>query len=159
MSTTACEEWFERREFADWPTFDDFVIHSRKMRFIKINDNNYKLSECSCTTWFKYDYKCKHSIDLCSRLGLFNYEDRVRNLPIGVNRRRGNPGKTKSALTFQPNEIAETILSGSESEHNATTSKSKKKGAKSKKDTKDSSSDSDESDFDIFATATTATTS
>jgi hypothetical protein len=92
-------------------------------------------------------------------LGLFNYEDRVRNLPIGVNRRRGNPGKTKSALTFQPNEIAETILSGSESEHNATTSKSKKKGAKSKKDTKDSSSDSDESDFDIFATATTATTS
>ena len=51
MSTTACEEWFVRREFADWPTFDDFVIHSRKMRFIKINDNNYKLSECSCTTW------------------------------------------------------------------------------------------------------------
>jgi hypothetical protein len=25
MSTSACEEWFERREFADWPTFDDFV--------------------------------------------------------------------------------------------------------------------------------------
>jgi hypothetical protein len=33
--------WFERREFADWPTFDDFVKHSRKMRFIKVNEENY----------------------------------------------------------------------------------------------------------------------
>jgi hypothetical protein len=36
MSTAPCEEWFERREFADWPTFDDFVIHSGQMRFIKV---------------------------------------------------------------------------------------------------------------------------
>jgi hypothetical protein len=145
MSTAVCEEWFERREFADWPTFDDFVKHSRKMRFIKVNEENYKMSECSCTRWFKY-YKCKHSIDLCSRLGLFNYEERVLNVPIGANRRRGAPGKGKSALVFQPNEIVETIFSDSESEQNS--KKSNKKGRKSKIDV---SSDSEESDFDIFA--------
>jgi hypothetical protein len=147
MSTSACEEWFERREFADWPTFDDFVKHSRQMRFIKVNEENYKMSECSCTRWFKY-YKCKHSIDLCSRLGLLHYEDRVRNLPVGANRRRGNPGKGKSALEFQPSEIVESVFSGSESEQ--TSKKSTKKGPKSKKDT-EISSDSEESDFDIFA--------
>ena len=147
MSTAACEEWFERREFADWPTFDDFIKHSRTMRFLKVNEDHYKMSECSCSTWFKY-YKCKHSIDLCSRLELFNYEERVRNVPIGANRRRGAPGKGKSALVFQPSEMVDTIFSDSDSEQRS--KKSNKKGPKSKKDN-DTSSDSEDSDFDIFA--------
>ena len=45
-----------------------------------------------------------------------HYEDRVRNLPVGANRRRGNPGKGKSALEFQPSEIVESVFSGSESD-------------------------------------------
>jgi hypothetical protein len=84
----------------------------------------------------------------CSRLGLLHYEDRVRNLPVVANRRRGNPGKGKSALEYQPSEIVESVFSGSESEQ--TSKKSTKKGPKSKKDT-EISSDSEESDFDIFA--------
>ena len=149
LSTTDCEEWFEKREFADWSSFDDFVVHSRKMRFVKVNEKNYKMSKCSCSTWYKY-YKCKHSIDLCSRLNLFSYESRVRNVPIGANRRRGKPGKTKGALVLQPSEIVETIFSGSESEQEQATAKNKR-GAKSKKDKNESNSDSEESDFDIFA--------
>ena len=77
------------------------------------------MSECSCSTWFKY-YKCKHSIDFCSRLELFNYEARVRNVPIGANRRRGAPGK--SALVFQPSEMVDTTTS-KETATKATTSK------------------------------------
>ena len=74
LSSAECNEWFEIREFSKWPDFDSFIKHSKKIRFVKLNNKNYKMSECSCSTWCKY-YKCKHSIDLCSRLGLFNYED------------------------------------------------------------------------------------
>ena len=162
LSTAECADWFERREMADWSSFDNFVKHSRKLRFIEINDDNYKLSICSCKTWCKY-YKCKHLIDLCSRLGHIYYDAKVKNVPIGANRRRGNPGKTKTALVFQPCEVAETIFSASESsseevssETKATTSKNimKKRGPKPKKAM---SSESEESDFDILASAVTKT--
>ena len=139
---------------ADWLTFDDFVKRSRRLRFIEINIDNYKLSICSCKTWCKY-YKCKHLIDLCSRLGYITYDDRVRNVPIGANHRRGNPGKTKVALVFQPNDEVETIFSASESESDdpvltSTAKKPTKRGPKPK----EVSSGSDEEDFDIFATDT-----
>ena len=48
LSSAECLEWFERRDFADWSTFDDFVNHSRKLHFIQINKANFKLSQCIC---------------------------------------------------------------------------------------------------------------
>lgn len=147
LSSADCAAWFEKRDFADWPDYDSFIKHARKMRVVKLNKENYKLSECSCPTWCKY-YKCKHMIDLCSRLGLLNYDSRVRSIPIGANRRRGAPSKTKGALVFQPNEeCVQTVYSASDSE-SETQTVSKKKGPKSKK-TKDSS-DSEDSNFDLF---------
>ena len=115
LTAAQCIDWFEQRDFKDWPSFDDFIKHTKQLRFIKINKDNYKMSECSCSTWCKY-YKCKHMIDLCSRLGLITYEDRHKSIPIGANRRRGNPGKTKGSLMHQPSELAQTIFSASDSE-------------------------------------------
>ena len=36
----ACEEFFEKREFTDWSSFDDFIKHFRRIRFVKINTSN-----------------------------------------------------------------------------------------------------------------------
>ena len=156
LSTADCASWFEKRDFGDWPDYDSFIQHSRKMRVVKVNKENYKMSECSCPTWCKY-YKCKHMIDLCSRLGLFNYDARVKSIPIGANRRRGNPGKTKGAFIFQPSdEVNQAVYSASDSE-NELKEAPKKKGAKPKK--AEHSSESEDSDYDLFETTPKATTS
>ena len=96
-------------------------------------------------------------IDLCSRLGLFNYDARVKSIPIGANRRRGNPGKTKGAFIFQPSdEVNQAVYSASDSE-NELKEAPKKKGAKPKK--AEHSSESEDSDYDLFETTPKATTS
>ena len=81
--------------------FDEFIEHSRKIRVVKFNEDNFKLSTCSCWHWCK-DYKCKHLIDLCSRMDYLIYDSKVRSVPLGANRRRGRPAKTKGALEYQP---------------------------------------------------------
>jgi hypothetical protein len=35
LSTSECASWFEKREFSDWATYDEFISHSRKLRFGK----------------------------------------------------------------------------------------------------------------------------
>ena len=94
-------------------------------------------------------------IDLCSRLGLSNYDARVKSIPIGANRRRGNPGKTKGAFIFQPSdEVNQAVYSASDSE-NELKEAPKKKGAKPKK--AEHSSESEDSDYDLFDTTPKAT--
>jgi hypothetical protein len=146
-----CEDFFEKREFSDWSSFDEFIKHSRRIRFVKINTENFKLSTCSCWYWCKY-YKCKHMIDLCSRLGHITYDSKVRQIPIGQNRRRGRPKDTVSALEIQPSEEQGVFSADSESDLDESQEITKKKGRKKKVTTKDSdeSDESNESDFDIF---------
>ena len=152
LTIAACEEFFERREYSDWSSFDDFIKHSRRIRFVKINTSNYKLSTCSCWYWCKY-YKCKHMIDLCSRLGFITYDSKVRQIPVGRNRQRGRPKNTARALEIQPSEEQGVFSADSESGVDESNDASKKKRGRKKKASKKESDDSDESnesDFDIF---------
>ena len=121
--------FFEKREFSDWSSYDDFISHSRQLRFIEINTINYKLSKCSCWYWSKY-YKCKHMLDLCLRLSYFEYESKARQVPIGANRRRGRPGKTKGALEYQPADEQGIFSGDSESENKKDNLEKCKKGRK-----------------------------
>jgi hypothetical protein len=119
------------------------------MRFIKINTDNFKLSTCSCWHWCK-NYKCKHLIDLCSRLDYITYDSKVQSIPIGRNRVRGRPSSTKGALEYQPCEEQGVFSADSDNENEQQEKSIKKKGRKKKKKQEDTTDESEESDFDIF---------
>ena len=48
-------------------------MNVRKIRYVSINHENWKISTCSCWWWLK-NYKCKHMIAICQRLGRFEWE-------------------------------------------------------------------------------------
>ena len=78
-----------------------------------------------------YNYKCKHVIDLCKRLNYIEYDSKVRVVPVGGNRRRGRPKKTKGAFEFRPSDEHQCIFSHSESESEECSSKKPKERKKS----------------------------
>ena len=124
LSSADCHRFFEEREFAEWSTLDEYVTFSNSVLFVKINELNFKLSVCSCHWSCKY-YKCKHLIDLVKRLNYLSYDSKVQSVPIGQNRRRGRPGKTKGALEYQPTD-EQFIFSECDSEKDLDLPKPKK---------------------------------
>jgi hypothetical protein len=108
-----------------------------------------KLSTCSCWHWCK-NYKCKHLIDLCSRLDYITYDSKVRSLLLGRNRRRGVPSSATGALEYQPCEEQGVFSADSDKENEQEENIIKKKGRKKKKKQEETSDESEESDFDIF---------
>ena len=45
---------------------------------------------------------------ICERLGLLNFADIARSIPIGVNRRRGAPEKLSSSRRYKPSDLVES---------------------------------------------------
>ena len=69
-------------------------------------------------------------MDLCAKMDYFGYDSKVKAIPIGANRRRGRPSKTKGALEYQDSD--QDIFPGvsdidSEPEHVKAKSKGRKK--------------------------------
>ncbi len=90
LCTSECMEHFEKISQPDWNTYDEFLEHAfHEIRYVEINEENWKLSKCSCYYWCKY-YRCKHMIAICERANKFNFPPEAKLIPIGENRKRGN---------------------------------------------------------------------
>jgi len=86
-----CKSYFEKK---DWQSFDDFIHESNSFRFVKFNDSEWKLSECSCPDWDK-NFVCKHVIDVAYNLGLCKFPG--LDLNIEANTKRGRRKKAQMA--------------------------------------------------------------
>ena len=90
-------------------------------------------------------------IGICAKLNLLEFEDKIKIIPVGANRRRGAPGKNARALIHQSNDIQEEdecLYSGSGSDSELLITKVNKR--KKKQQPEKNSDDSEVSDFDIF---------
>ena len=66
------------------------------MHIIKINEQAWELSECTCSKWLK-NYKCNHTIAIAARLGLLNFDAIAMSMPLDKKRSRGRiPNRTKA---------------------------------------------------------------
>ena len=81
------------------PSISKIIIFksTNEIREILFDDTNWKLSKCSCCYWLK-NYMCSHIIILAVTLKLVEFPQASMQIPIGQNRKRGRPNKTKKAL-------------------------------------------------------------
>ena len=70
------------------------------MSQILFDDTNWKLNRCSCCYWLK-NYICSHIIILAVTLKIVEFPQASMQIPIGQNRKRGRPDKTKKVLVRQ----------------------------------------------------------
>ncbi|RNA08032.1 hypothetical protein BpHYR1_021337, partial [Brachionus plicatilis] len=70
---------------------------------IKMNNNNWKNSTCTCVDWLKNN-KCSHTIAVVYRLNLVNFNDVFMDLSISNKKKKGAPQKAKS-LQHQPSDL------------------------------------------------------
>jgi len=77
-----------------------FLLYLKQFRYVTVNEQNWKLSVCSCWYWCKY-YKCKHMISTCYRLNLCNLPQEAKQIQIGHNRKRGAQEKLPRDYTIK----------------------------------------------------------
>jgi hypothetical protein len=80
-----------------------------EIRLIDINENNWKLSKCTCW-WFSNHNICKHFIGISKSLGKCDFPPKSLQIPIGQKRKQGRPKENTPALIFQPIEIQSNIF-------------------------------------------------
>ncbi|RMZ99696.1 hypothetical protein BpHYR1_008019 [Brachionus plicatilis] len=98
-----------------WQNFNEFIFWANEIRCVKINQEEWELSECSCEAWLKH-LVCKHVIGVSFHLGL-NKLPGV-DLSIEGNAKRGRKKIANRAL--QRNSIGplNTALANNENNHN-----------------------------------------
>jgi hypothetical protein len=106
LSKEQVKQHFSILNSLDFDNFDKFIIMVHSIWVVKVCQANWKLSTCTCPTYMK-DYKCKHMIAICVRLGLVEYPATAMTLPLQQKRKRGRPQATRGALTRQPCEVQE----------------------------------------------------
>ncbi|RNA39870.1 hypothetical protein BpHYR1_010387 [Brachionus plicatilis] len=55
----------------EWDNFQQFLETIQELRIVQLNQDNWKLSTCTCPSWFKH-YICKHIIGIAYRERLFD---------------------------------------------------------------------------------------
>ncbi len=80
--------------------FDTFYKFINKIRTIKVNEENQKLSKCNCCYWLK-NYVCIHVIIIAVYFKKDIFPDQSKNIQIPHNTKRGRKPKTKKALNKQ----------------------------------------------------------
>lgn len=88
----------------NWPDFDSFKqksfnFHDTTFNYPTLREN-WLQSECDCGDYFK-QFTCAHIIGIAIRLKCVQPPVEAKTVPIGEKRKRGRPGKAKSALTRQ----------------------------------------------------------
>jgi len=73
---------------------------------VELNENDWKLSRCSCDDWLKY-LKCAHIIAINQRLGNCTIPNSACIIPLSSNRKRGRPAGNQRALQKQPTDLAD----------------------------------------------------
>ena len=92
------------RKKSDWASYKDFLSFiSKTFHVIRYNQNNWKMSMCSCWYWCK-NYKCKHVTAVAYRaknsnkLNNFNWSIEHKTVQLGQKRKPGRPTLMKKAL-------------------------------------------------------------
>ena len=94
------KDYIDKVSQNEWESFSDLFEKINEIREILFDDTNWKLSKCSCCYWLK-NYMCSHIIILAVTLKLVEFPQASMQIPIGQNRKRGRPNKTKKALVRQ----------------------------------------------------------
>ena len=79
-------------------SFDVFYEFTNKIRTIKINEDNWKLS--NCCYWLK-NYIFNHVIIIAVDLEKCLFPDKAKDIPIPKNKKRGRKTKTTKARNHQ----------------------------------------------------------
>jgi hypothetical protein len=102
LTTNEIKEHYTRLNsiYSEWSSYDKYVKDVRKIKYVQINDTNWKLSQCFCYNWSK-NYICKHVIGLSELLNYCEFSEHAKQIQIGNKRSRGRPKNTKQALQRQ----------------------------------------------------------
>ena len=114
LTRDECKEYMNKIESIEWLNLDVMLKDLNEIRIVKINNENWKLSQCNCCFWLK-NYFCNHVIGCAYRLRLMNFDKIGMDVPISNKRKRGAQRKSKSALEHQPSDLVETTQMGIES--------------------------------------------
>jgi len=85
-------------------SFERLIETTDSIKVLKFNDEEWKLSQCSCAWWHKH-LKCNHVITLAVRLKKASYIEVAYSAPITSKRRKGRPALTVGCLARQPDEL------------------------------------------------------
>ena len=84
-----------------WTKSECNETENKKIRFVCIDESNWRNSKCSCNYWCRH-YTWKHSIAICERAKLLDFPEAAKQIPIKGKRKPGRPRTTASALQYQP---------------------------------------------------------
>jgi hypothetical protein len=73
-----CNEHTQSTQYESYDTY--LKNYSRRANFVAIDNDNWKLSKCTCNYWSKY-YKCKHALALCEQAGKFQFSLQLAKNP------------------------------------------------------------------------------
>ena len=97
LNKLKCKKFLTMLKNCNWDSFDEFLSSFQQLRIIKLNEENWKLSTCTCPSWFKH-YMCKHIIGISYYQGLFD-EFPIEACEIALGKSRP-PGRPKTQLGF-----------------------------------------------------------
>jgi hypothetical protein len=97
LTKKECSLFLKQLGECPWEDFDTFSSSAFNIYFIVLDDSDWKLSTCSCPSWFK-NYYCKHSIAIANLADLFKFDQRISQVQLGERRKRGAPKKVRQAL-------------------------------------------------------------
>jgi hypothetical protein len=97
LTKKECSLFLRQLRECPWEDFDTFSLSAFSLYFILLDESDWKLSTCSCPSWFK-NYYCKHSIAIANLADLFKFDQRISQVELGERRKRGAPKKVRQAL-------------------------------------------------------------
>ena len=77
--------------------FDSFINYFTKVRIIKLNNETWAKSKCSCGFFMK-NYNCYHLISVAANLKLTEIPNTYKHVNIEKKSKRGRKAKAKKAL-------------------------------------------------------------
>ncbi|CAF0745939.1 unnamed protein product [Brachionus calyciflorus] len=104
LSREDCKQFLQRLEKKQWTNFDEMINDINSIRLIKLNNENWKNSTCTCVFWLKH-YKCSHTIAVAYRLKMINFNTIFMDLPISNKRKKGASKKNLKSLQHQPSDL------------------------------------------------------
>ena len=113
LTARDCKKYFYFIDDQSWCIFDEWIKQKNSVHYINNNKQEWLKSTCSCSFWAKNLF-CQHIIGLAVYKKKCQFTETHMQIPIGQNRIRGQPKKTKSALTHQ-NDYISTSSSESDS--------------------------------------------
>jgi hypothetical protein len=100
LSSLECKVYLAKLQSCDFGTLKDLVTTTHSIRVVKLNKDEWKLSECTCSDWHK-SYKCHHVIATAVRMNLANFQPIFMSLPMERKITRGRKKAAKPALMRQ----------------------------------------------------------